>query len=160
VFSETEDMESYFDALQEHLTKYGRPRALYTDRFSIFQTTHKVGKTQIQRALKELDIELIFANSPQAKGRVKRAHRTLQDRLVKELKLRDIKTIKEANLFAKEFIEAYNQKFSKEPVSSVNAHRSWKDLTSSEFSAVSRVAPFCPIALFNLRTSYSKFKEF
>jgi transposase len=124
VFSETEDRQSYFDALKEHLTKYGRPRALYTDRFSVFQTSNQVGKTQIQRALKELDIELIFANSPQAKGRVERANRILQDRLVKEFKLRGIKTIQEANLFAKEFIEIYNQKFSKEPVSSVNAHRS------------------------------------
>lgn len=124
VFSEKEDMESYFDALKEHLTKYGRPRALYTDRFSVFQAHNKVGKTQMQRALKELDIELILASSPQAKGRVERANRTLQDRLVKELKLRGIKTIKEANHFAKEFVEVYNQKFSKEPVSNVNAHRS------------------------------------
>lgn len=69
-------------------------------------------ETHIERALKELDINLILANSPQAKGRIERLFRTFQDRLVKELRLKGIKDYREANLFLrKEFLPAYNRKF-------------------------------------------------
>lgn len=122
-FSQSETLDSYFEALEEHLMKYGRPRALYTDRFSVFEANNKQGITQMQRALKELDIDLILASSPQAKGRVERSNRTLQDRLIKELRLRGITTLQEANIFAKEYIEIYNQKFSKEPMNNLDAHR-------------------------------------
>jgi hypothetical protein len=122
-FSEGETLESYFEALEIHLKKYGRPRALYTDRFSVFQTHNKTGCTQMHKALKLLDIELILANSPQAKGRVERANRTLQDRLLKELKLKGIDNISDANGFVPEFIESFNQKFSKKPMSEFDAHR-------------------------------------
>jgi len=123
VFSATETLDGYFTALREHLGKYGRPRAFYTDHSSIFETSKGNGITQMQRALQELDIELILANSPQAKGRVERAHRTLQDRLIKELRLRGIKTIEEANVYAKEFVLEYNKKFSKKPMKDFDAHR-------------------------------------
>lgn len=125
VFSKGETLDSYFQALEQHINRYGRPRALYTDKFSIFQSNSKDknGPTQMQRALKELEIELILANSPQAKGRVERANRTLQDRLVKEFSLRGIKTIEDANDFAKEFVEIYNEKFSKEPMNNLDVHR-------------------------------------
>jgi transposase len=124
IFSEGETLDSYFGALEQHLKRYGRPRALYTDRFSVFQSNNKEGVTQMQQALKQLDIELIFANSPQAKGRVERANRILQDRLLKEFKIRGIRTIKDANSFAAEFIAMYNKKFSKEPMNNFDAHRS------------------------------------
>ena len=67
-----------------HLKDYGRPIALYTDHYAVFEANNKVGVTQMQRALESLDIQLILANSPQAKGRVERANRTLQDRLIKK----------------------------------------------------------------------------
>ncbi len=123
VFSQGETLDSYFSALEQHIGKWGVPRALYTDRYAVFQATVGKGMTQMHRALKELDIELILANSPQAKGRIERANRTLQDRLLKEMRLRGIKTIEEANAFAQEYIEVYNAKFSKKPMSFENAHR-------------------------------------
>jgi transposase len=123
-FSETETLVGYFQALEQHLGRYGRPRAIYTDRHAVFEARDGKGETQMQRALKELDIQLILALSPQAKGRVERANRTLQDRLVKEMALRGIKTIEEANKFANTFMEIWNKKFSKEPMSSFDAHRS------------------------------------
>ena len=123
VFSEGETTESYFCALKQHIERYGIPRALYTDKDSAFIPARRVGTTQVQRALKELDTELILANSPQAKGRVERMNRTLQDRLVKEFRLRGIKTIEQANAFAKEYVEEHNNKFSKKPKSSFDAHR-------------------------------------
>lgn len=122
-FSETETLGSYFKALEQHLTRYGRPRALYTDHFSVFRSSKETGKTQMQIALNELEIESIVANSPQAKGRVERVNRTLQDRLTKELCLRGIKTIEEANDYLEEYVEEHNRKFSKEPMSVFNAHR-------------------------------------
>jgi hypothetical protein len=123
VFSEAETLDSYFMALEEHLNKYGRPRALYTDQYSIFRSPKGVGKTQMQIALQALDIDLILANSPQAKGRVERVNRTLQDRLIKEMRLKGIKTIEQANAFAKEYVEDHNRRFSKQPMSTVDAHR-------------------------------------
>lgn len=122
-FSPTETLEGYFAALEQHINRWGIPRALYTDRFAVFQTTVGKGTTQMQRALGELGVELILANSPQAKGRVERTNRTLQDRLLKEMRLRGIKTIEAANAYAAEFMEEYNAKFSKKPMSRVDAHR-------------------------------------
>ncbi len=122
-FSPTETLEGYFKALEIHLRKYGLPRALYTDKYTVFKSRSGKGKTQMQIALQELDIELILANSPQAKGRVERSNRTLQDRLTKEFRLRGIRSVEEANEFAGEFIERYNEKFSKKPMSDFDAHR-------------------------------------
>lgn len=79
--------------------------------------------TQFNRALKTLDIELICANTPQAKGRVERANKTLQDRLVKELRLRKIDNISDANKYFPEFIKDYNQRFAKQASSTVDTHR-------------------------------------
>ena len=87
-------------ATNEYLESRGRPVALYTDKHGVFRVNHKDSQaksilTQFGRAAKELGIEIICANSPQAKGRVERANKTLQDRLVKELRLRNISTIEE-----------------------------------------------------------------
>ena len=81
------------------------------------------GLTQFGRALKELDIELICAHSPQAKGRVERANQTLQDRLSKELRLRGICTVAAANAYLPAFIADYNQRFAVTPCSAESAHR-------------------------------------
>jgi hypothetical protein len=83
--------------------------------------------TQFSRALSELNIDIVCANTPQAKGRVERAHLTLQDRLVKELRLREISTWEAANAHAPEFIEDYNKRFAKEPLSEHDAHRPVRD---------------------------------
>jgi len=82
------------------------------------------GMTQFGRAMKELDIEIICANSPQAKGRVERAIQILQNRLVKEMRLRDISSIAAANEYATEFIEDYNARFAVQPRSLHDVHRS------------------------------------
>lgn len=122
-FSETETLEAYFIAMEQHLRKYGRPRAMYTDYSTIFTSPKEGGKTQMQKALEELHIESILANTAQAKGRVERANRTLQDRLKKEFRLRGITTIEQANEFGKEFVKKYNELFSKKPMSAYDAHR-------------------------------------
>jgi hypothetical protein len=79
--------------------------------------------TQFGRALSELNIDIICANTPQAKGRVERAHLTLQDRLVKELRLAGIDSIEAANVFAPAFIDSYNARFGRDPMSDHDAHR-------------------------------------
>jgi hypothetical protein len=122
-FTEGETLEGYFNAMTQHFQQYGRPLAFYTDHFSIFRNGQSIQKTQMQRALDELGIELILASSPQAKGRVERANRVLQDRLVKEFHLRGIKTIEQANVFAKEYVEEHNKAFSKRPINNCDAHR-------------------------------------
>jgi hypothetical protein len=122
-FSKGESLDAYFKALEKHLKRYGKPVSLYSDHFSVFDSPVEGNLTQFKKALKTLDIDLLLANSPQAKGRVERANRTLQDRLIKEMRLRKINTIEEANKYADEFVEIYNQKFSKEPASPFDAHR-------------------------------------
>lgn len=125
-FSEEESLEAYYRTLEKHLRFYGVPVSIYGDKCAVLASRnpkHKDDTTQFQKALKELNCELILANSPQAKGRVERANRTLQDRLVKELRLREIKTIKEANEMIEEFREKYNKHFSKRPSEQMDAHR-------------------------------------
>jgi len=123
-FEETESLYGYFEVLKQHLLNYGRPNCLYTDHFSVFESTlKKENLTQFQRALKALGINWIGANSPQAKGRVERCNRTLQDRLVKEMRIRGIKSIEEGNAFLEEYIAKFNNKFSKEPMRVIDLHR-------------------------------------
>lgn len=81
------------------------------------------GLTQFGRARSELNIDIICADTPQAKGRVERAHLTLQDRLVKELRLRKISTLEAANAYAPDFVEDFNARFAKEPLSDHDANR-------------------------------------
>src|SRR6201991_5321211 len=82
------------------------------------------GMTQFGRALSELNIEILCANTSQAKGRVERAHHTLQDRLVKELRLAGINTIEAANAFLPNFVEDYNGRFAQPPARGQDFHRS------------------------------------
>jgi len=127
-FVASESTFDYFAATQAYLERHGKPVALYSDKASIFRVNgsearRSGGLTQFGRALSELNIDIICANTPQAKGRVERAHLTLQDRLVKELRLRGISTPEAANAYAPEFIKAYNDRFGKPPLSDYDAHR-------------------------------------
>ena len=128
-FFHSETTEAYLVTTQEYITKYGRPIAFYSDRHGIFRVNRKgcLKKeltTLFGRACKELDIEIICANSPQAKGRVERNNQTQQDRLVKELRLAGINNIEEGNEYlAKKYWDMFNNKFSVAPESEENAHR-------------------------------------
>ena len=156
VFSQQETLSAYYQAFRQHMEKYGRPRAFYTDRYAVFQANNKVGKTHMQRSLKDLDIELILANSPQAKGRVERANRTLQDRLIKEFRLRGIKTIKEANLFMPDFLREYNHKFSKKPMSEIDAHRSLEGFDLSRLLSPRESRTLLVGSIFQYRNTFYK----
>ena len=127
-FAKSESTFDYFEATRSYLERHGKPVAFYSDQASVFRVTNSHvrqngGVTQLGRALSELNIDIICANTPQAKGRVERAHLTLQDRLVKELRLRGISTLGEANAYAPEFMEDFNARFGKEPLSGHDAHR-------------------------------------
>lgn len=126
-FSETETTFVYFQVLRFCLKEHGRPQALYSDKHAIFRVNtgceQETKVTQFSRALKELDIRIICAHSPQAKGCVERANGILQDRLVKELRLRKISSIEAANTFLPEFRKDYNRRFAKAPKNLTNAHR-------------------------------------
>jgi len=131
-FDLSESTFGYFTATWAYLERFGKPVAFYSDQASIFRVANSRGKrsdglTQFGRALSELDIDILCANTPQAKGRVERAHLTLQDRLVKELRLRGISTIGDANAYAPEFMEDFNARFAKEPLSEHDAHRPARD---------------------------------
>lgn len=127
-FVKSESTISYFEATKSYLKKHGRPVAFYSDKHGVFRVNHKgalsgSGITQFGRAVQELDINMIYANSPQAKGRVERSNRTLQDRLIKELRLQNISTIQEANAYLPTFIEEYNRRFAVIAKNPANAHR-------------------------------------
>lgn len=103
-FTATESTFSYFEAMRQYLEQHGKPLAFYSDRASVFHCNHPAttggkGVTQFGRALYELNIDTWCANSSQAKGRVECTNLTLQDRLVKELRLRDIDTKEAANAY-------------------------------------------------------------
>lgn len=127
-FVEDETTADLMGATWRYLMKEGRPLALYVDRHSIFKVNIHNAEgdkmTQFSRAMQELDIELIHARSPQAKGRVERLFGTLQDRLVKELRLAKISTREAANRFLWEtYLPKHNAKFTVAPRSPANLHR-------------------------------------
>lgn len=123
---------AYMDGLSHYIKANGKPRALYSDRHGIFRVNSKkrgsadisdeINLTQFGRAAKELSIELIFANSPQAKGRVERVNKTIQGRLPKEMRLRGINTLEAGNQYLPTFMEEFNSQFGVAPASSDNAH--------------------------------------
>src|SRR5450432_1821173 len=119
-FVASESTFAYFEALKAYLRRHGKPVAFYSDKHSIFRVSNENaasgnGMTQFGRALSELNIEILCANTSQAKGRVERAHYTLQDRLVKELRLAGISSIEAANAFLPNFVADYNGRFAKLP---------------------------------------------
>ncbi|MFA5433627.1 MAG: ISNCY family transposase [Candidatus Paceibacterota bacterium] len=126
-FVKTESYFSYGKLCKRYFQQVGVPVAFYSDRFSVFRDNHtgplrKDSITQFQRALNHFGVDLICANSPQAKGRVERANKTCQDRLVNELRLRNICTYAEANAYLPEFIRDYNQRFAVQPASLMDDH--------------------------------------
>ena len=127
-FVESESFFSYAQAAEDYFRRCGKPVAFYSDKHGIFRVNlPSAGAgdalTQFGRAMQELEIQLICANTPQAKGRVERVNQTLQDRLVKEMRLRDIANMADGNAYLPEFMTDLNQRFAVEPRSSVNAHR-------------------------------------
>jgi hypothetical protein len=118
----------------DYALKYGLPQAIYVDRAGIYRSDReptsaevlagKEPQTQFGRALETLQVRLILANSPQAKGRVERMNRTLQDRLVKALRQRGISDLATANKFLEEeFLEPFNKQFEKPPAQAADLHR-------------------------------------
>lgn len=125
-FVPAETTQAYMTVLSTYLQEHGRPVALYSDKHSIFRVSHPEHEgelTQFSRALKTLDIDPIHANTPQAKGRVERANQTLQDRLVKEMRLLGIDSIAAANAFLPTFLVDHNRRFAKPPANLTDAHR-------------------------------------
>lgn len=141
--SPNEVVVAVFTFWKSYVLTHGKPLAIYLDKFSTYKLNHKGAvdnsglMTQFQRAMKDLSIELITANSPQAKGRVERLFQTLQDRLVKELRLAKINTPEAAQVFLNAvFIPAFNKKFSVTPTKEENVHR---PLSETERQQLNRI---------------------
>ena len=129
-FAPAETTRAYLLALNDHVLAHGTPLALYSDRHGIFRVNAKDarggdGKTEFGRAACRLDIEAIHALTPQAKGRVERANQTLQDRLVKEMRLQGISGIAGAQAYAPRFMAFWNARFAAAPRDQADAHRPW-----------------------------------
>lgn len=127
-FVKSESTFSYFEALESYLIEHGRPVAFYSDKHTVFRVAKEdakggAGMTQFGRALNQLNVEILCANSSQAKGRVERANRTLQDRLVKELRLASISDMEAGNAYLQGFKERFNAQFAKAPAKPDNLHR-------------------------------------
>ena len=124
-----ESFFGYGEAARHYFERYGKPVAFYSDKHGIFRVNQEQttglgsGLTQFGRAMQELDIQILCANTPQAKGRVERANQTLQDRLVKELRLLGISDMQAGNAYLPEFREDFNRRFAVAPRSTHDAHR-------------------------------------
>jgi transposase len=136
VFGRFYDYEGTIPAMESfkgYLQRYGLPMSVYLDKHTTYKSTAKASiedqlndhpaLSEFERALNELGVEVIHANSPQAKGRIERLFGTLQDRLVKEMRLRGIRTLEEANAFLEEYLPIYNRRFSVGPKERDNLHR-------------------------------------
>jgi transposase len=129
-FAPVESGKAYLEALRDQVLRHGCPLAFYSDRHGIFRVNAKDarsgdGKTEFGRVVERLKITLINALTPQAKGRVERANQTLQDRLIKEMRLRNISSIEAAQAFVPSFILTWNEKFAVEASDKTPAHRPW-----------------------------------
>lgn len=132
-FYDHEGVYPAMDSLRRYIELYGLPLAIYLDKHSTYKTTRqadmdellkeKQAETQFERALAELGIQVIHAHSPQAKGRVERTFRTLQDRLVKEMRLAGVKSLEEANRFLDRYLPTFNQRFAREALEPGDLHR-------------------------------------
>jgi hypothetical protein len=142
-FVPADSSEQHRRVLGAYVGRYGRPQAAYTDKASLFQPTLAPGwkeeepgpksETQMGRAFRELGIEWIAAHSPQAKGRIERCFGTLQDRLVKGLRRAGAETQEAANEYLeREFLKEWNERFTVQPASKVNAHRPMTETLSLE----------------------------
>ncbi len=132
-FYEYEGTFPAMDSFKKYTHKYGLPHSIYIDKHTTYKSTKKPSiedqlenrepLSEVGRALRELGVEVIYAHSAQAKGRIERLFRTFQDRLIKEMRLKGIKSIKEANKFLKSYLPIYNKRFSVEPMGKVDLHR-------------------------------------
>ena len=143
-FASSEGIEPAFNFWREYIVKNGKPYSIYVDKFSTYSMNHQMAKesedalTQFKRAMeKDLQIEVVTANSPQAKGRIERLFKTLQDRLIKELRLNHISTIKAANEFLEKiFLPEFNARFAVEPRAKADLH---KKLTVKELNKLDSI---------------------
>jgi transposase len=124
-----ESFFGYCEASRHYFERYGKPVAFYSDRHGIFRVNQEQttglgsGLTQFGRAMQDLGIQILCASTPQAKGRVERVNQTLQDRLVKELRLLDISGMEAGNAYLPEYREDFNRRFAVQPRSHYDAHR-------------------------------------
>jgi transposase len=142
-FVPSESTRAYLETLRAHVLAHGRPVAFYSDRHGIFRVNAKDatggdGKTEFGRVADRLGIAVIHARTPQAKGRVERANQTLQDRLVKEMRLRNISSMEAANGFSPTFIESFNKRFAGPPRDDAWAFRPWTDTPEALDAALAR----------------------
>lgn len=142
-FVPAETTRAYLETLRDYVLTHGRPLAFYSDRHGIFRVNAKDaeggdGKTEFGRVMERLDIASIQAGTPQAKGRVERSNQTLQDRLVKEMRLRGIASMEEGNAFAATFIAFWNDRFAVPPRDARSAHRPWTDTVAALENALAR----------------------
>jgi len=141
-FYEYEGTVPAIDSLDKYIRRNGIPGSVYVDKHSTYKSQDRdrwraisFGEeclSQFERACKEIGITVIHANSPQAKGRVERLFLTLQDRLVKELRLAGAKTLEDANKVLKVYLRKHNQKFSVEALSKIDMHRKAKGIKMSK----------------------------
>ncbi|MDP2910790.1 MAG: ISNCY family transposase [Candidatus Omnitrophota bacterium] len=121
------------DSFKRYVAKYGVPASVYLDKHPTYKSTKKqtieeeLGNaeplSQFSRAVKELGVDVIYANSPQAKGRIERLFNSFQNRLIKEMRLRGIKSTKEGNMFLKHYLPAYARRFAVQPANDTDLHR-------------------------------------
>jgi len=132
-FYEYEGTKPVMSCFKKYVLKYGIPHSVYLDRHSTYKVNAKPGVedqlkgagplSQFERAAEELGVEVIHAGSPQAKGRIERSFKTFQDRLVKEMRLAGVSSIREGNRFLKGYLPKYNKRFVVKAVGTVNMHR-------------------------------------
>lgn len=142
-FLANEGVAAVFTFWQGYVLETGKPANVYLDKFSTYKINHKSAvdnkelMTQFGRAMKDLAINLIPANSPQAKGRIERLFKTLQDRLIKEMRLAKINTPEDGNKFLEEvFIPKFNDKFSVAPAKEGNVHNSLTDTDKNNLNRI------------------------
>lgn len=142
-FDEHEGVGPTFNFWRDYIRHFGKPNSIYVDKFSTYSMNHKLAKenpdtlTQFERAMTELNIGVIHAHSPEAKGRVEKLFRTLQDRLIKELRLNHISAIKEANEFLeKVFLPKFNAKFMVEARGNANLHKKLNEQEKKKLDSI------------------------
>lgn len=143
IFGYNEGVLPVFRFWKEYTEQHGKPRSIYLDKFSTYKMNQKTAADnpdtlpQFQRAMRQLGIEPIPANSPQAKGRIERLFKTFQDRLIKEMRLANISTLEQANIFLEEeFLPKYRAKYSVEPRSKANLHEPLSKTEKKELDSI------------------------